>query len=91
MNTMKKILLVASVAMLALVNQGHAQASTEATEHSYLDVLRECGAEWKGRSDKSVKGAAAWQEFRKTCTNEKGWVSKKGGRKGKGKATDDKA
>lgn len=89
---MRKIIMLVTVAMLATVGHGHAQASAPdatATEHSYLDVLRLCGAEWKARADKTVKGMEAWQAFRKECTTGKGWVSKRGGKKGgKGKATD---
>lgn len=45
---------------------------------AYIDVLRSCGAKWKGRSDKADnKGREAWQAFRRACVLESGYTVKR--------------
>jgi hypothetical protein len=70
---MRKIMIVAAFVLVS----GNAFAGT------YLDAMRQCGTEWKASSQraqvKKGEGMAAWQAFRKECTERVGWESKKRG------------
>lgn len=68
---MRKLIIIA---VLAIVSMGSANAGT------YIDALKSCGTEWKvSDARKGVKkgeGMAAWQMFRKECTQRVGWTKK---------------
>jgi hypothetical protein len=72
-------IVLASVVSLASIGTAFGQAD-KAPE--YRDVLKQCGAEWKGSGERKAvekgQGAAKWQEFRAKCVLDKGW--KKGTR-----------
>jgi len=71
-------IVLASVLSLASIGAAFGQANTPAPE--YRDVLKQCGAEWKGSAERKAvekgQGAAKWQEFRAKCVIDKGWGKK---------------
>jgi len=71
-------IVLASVLSLASIGAAFGQADKAAPE--YRDVLKQCGAEWKGSAERKAvekgQGAAKWQEFRAKCVLEKGWGKK---------------
>jgi hypothetical protein len=70
-------IVLASVVSLASIGAAFGQAD-KAPE--YRDVLKQCGAEWKGSEARKAvekgQGAAKWQEFRAKCVIDKGWNKK---------------
>lgn len=73
-----KIVATALVASSLLI-LGAVCAKAE-TVNTYRDAMRQCGAEWKASdARKSVakgEGRAAWQAFRKECTQRVGYVKR---------------
>ena len=71
-------IVLASVLSLASVSAVYGQTNEAAPQ--YRDVLKQCGAEWKGSAERKTvekgQGAAKWQEFRAKCVLEKGWGKK---------------
>lgn len=55
----------------------NARAQEASTTKSYIEVLRDCGSKWRGRDDKTEKGAPAWQAFRAMCVKDSGFVAKR--------------
>jgi hypothetical protein len=72
---MNKILI--AIATLAFISTAQAQTAAP----TYADVQRTCGMEWKAsdtrKSTPKGEGREAWQAFLKTCTDRKGYVSKR--------------
>lgn len=78
---MKKLLQIAALGLALCVS--HSANSQEGAFVPYSDALSKCSAEWKQsetrRNTKKGEGVAAWNDFRRTCVIEKGYVK---GRKG---------
>lgn len=74
---MKSFRQIAIVTLLALAPIGAAYGQNNETAPQYRDILRKCGAEWKGSEARKAvakgEGAKAWQDFRKKCVEDNGW------------------
>lgn len=75
---MKSLILAVLFASVFCAGLANAQDATTNAAPSYTDVIRTCGAEWRGRSDKATNtGRDAWNKFRAECVTRKGFVSKR--------------
>lgn len=73
---MKRIMQIAALVMM--IGVSHTANSQEGAFVPYSDALSKCSAEWKQsetrRNTKKGEGVAAWNDFRRTCVIEKGYV-----------------
>lgn len=61
-----------SVAALEAAREAMKNAPSTGEKTAGQKRVSECGAEWRGRTDKTVAGAAAWRAFLHACVIEKG-------------------
>lgn len=75
----KLLSVVAALAVGGFVNATAIVASVaqDAPRVVYTDAIRQCGAEWRAREDKNVKGVAEWNKFRVECIKKTGFVPKR--------------
>jgi hypothetical protein len=67
------------------------QAFAQDAKPTYSDVIKTCGAEWRERGDKTVKGRDEWNKFRVECVARKGYVTKAAARDASFSRVPDKA